>query len=106
TNWNTFLIEKIKPSYDYIFYDLSPSLGSINRSVLIGCNYFITPMGTDIFSILGIRNISEWLSGWINLYEKSLELSEDRFKGRLRSFNISNDIKIKNGYLGYTVQQY
>ena len=106
TNWNTFLIDKIKNNYDFVFYDLGPSLGSINRSVLIGCDYFITPMGTDIFSILGIRNISEWLSAWINLYEKSLHLSEERFPGRLKSFSISNQIKIKHGYLGYTIQQY
>lgn len=106
TNWNTLLIEKIKNNYDYVFYDLSPSLGSINRSVLVGCDYFITPMGTDIFSILGIRNISDWLSGWIKLYEKSLQLAEERFPNRIQSFGIGNQIKIKNGYLGYTVQQY
>ncbi len=106
TNWNTFLIEKIKKNYDYVFYDLSPSLGSINRSVLVGCDYFITPMGTDIFSILGIRNISEWLTGWINLYEKSLDLAEERFPRRLHSFGIDKKLKIKSGYLGYTVQQY
>jgi cellulose biosynthesis protein BcsQ len=106
TNWNTFLIEKIKNNYDLIFYDLSPSLGSINRSVLVGCDYFITPMGTDIFSILGIKNISEWLSGWITLYEKSLLLAEERFPSRLQSFGIGNQLKIKNGYLGYTIQQY
>lgn len=106
TNWNSSLIEKIKNNYDFVFYDLGPSLGSINRSVLIGCDYFITPMGTDIFSILGIRNISEWLSGWINLYEKSIQLAEERFPGRLQSFRIANNIKIRQGYLGYTVQQY
>lgn len=106
TNWNTFLIETLKNDYDYIFYDLGPSLGSINRSVLIGCDYFITPMGTDIFSILGIKNISEWLTSWITLYEKSLTLAEERFSGRLESFNITPEIKIKKGYLGYTIQQY
>lgn len=106
TNWNTLLIEKIKNNYDYVFYDLSPSLGSINRSVLVGCDYFITPMGTDIFSILGIRNISDWLTGWIKLYEKSLQLAEERFPNRIQSFGIGNILKIKNGYLGYTVQQY
>lgn len=106
TNWNTFLIDEIKNNYDYAFYDLSPSLGSINRSVLVGCDYFITPMGTDIFSILGIKNISEWLSGWIKLYEKSIQLAEERFPSRVQSFGIENQLKIKNGYLGYTVQQY
>lgn len=106
TNWNTFLIQKLRNSYDYIFYDLGPSLGSINRSVLIGCDYFITPMGTDIFSILGIKNISEWLSSWTQLYEKSLALGEERFGGRLKSYNIAPELKIKKGYLGYTIQQY
>lgn len=106
TNWNTSLIEKLKKSYDYIFFDLGPSLGSINRSVLIGCDYFITPMGTDIFSILGIRNIAEWLTGWLSLYENSLKLCEERFPGKLASFNIPTEVKIKTGYIGYTIQQY
>jgi len=106
TNWNTFLIDALKNNYDFVFYDLGPSLGSINRSVLIGCDYFITPMGTDIFSILGIKNITEWLSGWLNLYEKSLQLGEERFPGRLESFEIDTTVKIRNGYLGYTIQQY
>ena len=106
TNWNSFLVDKLKNQYDFIFYDLGPSLGSINRSVLIGCDYFITPMGTDIFSILGIKNIAEWLTGWIRLYEKSLILSEERFPSKLNSFNIPSDLKIKSGYLGYTIQQY
>ena len=106
TNWNTLLIKKIKNQYDYVFYDLSPSLGSINRSVLVGCDYFITPMGTDIFSILGIRNISDWLSGWIKLYEKSIQLAEERFPNKIQSYGIENQLKIKKGYLGYTIQQY
>src|SRR5690606_39235679 len=46
TNWNTFLADTLKDDYDFVFYDLGPSLGSINRSVLIGCEFFITPMGT------------------------------------------------------------
>ncbi|MGD9164332.1 MAG: AAA family ATPase, partial [Chromatiales bacterium] len=50
TNWNLFLKDNIKNRYDYVLYDLGPSLGSINRSVLIGCDKFMTPMGTDIFS--------------------------------------------------------
>ena len=51
-NWNTEFCTNIEDHYDMIFFDLGPSLGSINRSVLIGCDYFVTPMGADIFSIL------------------------------------------------------
>ncbi|GLU50546.1 ParA family protein [Dyadobacter frigoris] len=106
SNWNKFLIDKVKNNYDYIFFDLGPSLGSINRSVLIGCDYFITPMGTDIFSILGIRNIAEWLSSWLDLYDNSLKLCEQRAPGVLKRYNIPEEVKVKSGYIGYTIQQY
>lgn len=106
TNWNHFLIDKVKVNYDYIFYDLGPSLGSINRSVLIGCDYFVTPMGTDIFSILGIRNIAEWLTNWLDLYDNSLKICEQRAPGSLERYGIPQIVKIKQGYIGYTVQQY
>lgn len=106
SNWNTFLLDSIKDNYDFVFYDLGPSLGSINRSVLIGCDCFLTPMGTDIFSILGIRNIAEWLNSWLSLYDNSLLLCEQRTAGALEKFKISREIKIKAGYVGYTIQQY
>lgn len=106
TNWNTFLKGKIFNNYDYVLYDLGPSLGSINRSVLIGCDKFMTPMGTDIFSILGIRNISTWLQSWVDRYENGLELCERNSPGRLANFNIENTLSITSGYVGYTIQQY
>lgn len=106
TNWNTFLKAKLESRYDFIIYDLGPSLGSINRSVLIGCDKFITPMGTDIFSILGIRNISSWLSSWVDRYENGLALCEKNTPNRLSSFKIPQSLSITNGYVGYTMQQY
>lgn len=106
TNWNTFLREKISNRYDFVFYDLGPSLGSINRSVLIGCDFFLTPMGTDIFSILGVRNIAEWLKNWLTAYENALVSCEKSTPGALEKFRIPRQVKIKTGYIGYTIQQY
>ena len=106
TNWNTYLKRKISNNYDYVLYDLGPSLGSINRSVLIGCDKFMTPMGTDIFSILGIRNISTWLQSWVDRYEIGLDLCERNSPGRLAYFQIENMLPITTGYVGYTIQQY
>jgi cellulose biosynthesis protein BcsQ len=106
TNWNTFLREKIKDRYDFVLYDLGPSLGSINRSVLIGCDKFMTPMGTDIFSILGIRNISSWLASWVDRYENGLQLCEKNTPNRLVAYGISPELSITGGYVGYTMQQY
>ena len=36
--------------YDYVFFDMGPSLGAINRSILLACDYFITPMSSVVFS--------------------------------------------------------
>ena len=106
TNWNKFLRDLIKDRYDLVLYDLGPSLGSINRSVLIGCDNFMTPMGTDIFSILGIRNISSWLASWVDRYENGLALCEKNSPNRLADFGISPQLSISGGYVGYTMQQY
>jgi cellulose biosynthesis protein BcsQ len=50
--------------YDYVFFDMGPSLGSINRSVLIGCDYFVLPISIDLFSLRATENISTWLKEW------------------------------------------
>lgn len=106
SNWNTFLCGSIKDQYDVVFFDLGPSLGSINRCVLIGCDHFLTPMGADIFSILGLKNIASWVDHWLDLYKNSISLCEQRNPGRLKDFGISSVPKIDKGYIGYTMQQY
>ena len=63
-------------------------------------------MGADIFSILGVRNIATWIDHWLDLYRKSIDLSEQRNPGRLVAYGISKTPKIDKGYLGYTMQQY
>jgi len=106
TNWSTALCRVLESRYDLIFFDLGPSLGALNRSILIGCDRFVTPMGTDIFSILGVRNIGEWLNTWTDLYENALSLCEKSFPNRMKNYPISLTLPIKNGFSGYTLQQY
>lgn len=106
TNWSTALCRVLKDRYDFIFFDLGPSLGALNRSILIGCERFVTPMGTDIFSILGVRNIGEWLKSWAGIYENALDLCEKATPGRIASYPISTSLSIKSGFSGYTLQQY
>lgn len=105
TNWVTALLRKYESRYDVIFFDVGPSLGSLNRTVLIGVDYFVTPMGADIFSIVGIRNIAEWLKSWLAIYATGLELCETRHPGELTNFEI-NSGSVAARFVGYTVQQY
>ncbi|HZS26419.1 MAG TPA: ParA family protein [Candidatus Angelobacter sp.] len=106
SNWVTALCSSLDARYDIAFFDIGPSLGSLNRTVLLGTQYFMSPMGADLFSIFGIRNISEWLSYWLGTYEKGVDLSEQGAPNILADFFIEKKPKIKHGFVGYTVQQY
>ena len=43
-------LRKVKDRYDFVFFDVGPSLGAINRCVLLACDFFLMPMSSDIFS--------------------------------------------------------
>ena len=53
---------------DVILVDLGPNLGSINRAALIASDYVVIPLGADLFSLQGLRNLGptlrSWRSGW------------------------------------------
>jgi len=102
----TALCASLDSRYDIAFFDIGPSLGSLNRTVLLGTQYFMSPMGADLFSIFGIKNISEWLSHWLRTYEKGVDLSEQDSAGALADFPVERQPRIAHGFVGYTVQQY
>ena len=99
--------------YDYIFYDVGPSLGPFNRTVLLGCDAFVTPTSTDLFSFHAFGNLAKWFNDWVTEYS---EISE----GNLAQWrNYSPDISKKTRklrllghdgrglqYLGYTTLEY
>lgn len=99
--------------YDYIFYDVGPSLGPFNRTVLLGCDAFVTPTSTDLFSFHAVGNLAKWFNDWVTEYS---EISE----GNLAQWrNYSPDISKKTRklrllghdgrglhYLGYTTLEY
>jgi cellulose biosynthesis protein BcsQ len=107
TNWNTQLCEQLDGVYDLVFYDVGPSLGALNRSVLLGVDYFVVPMGCDVFSLFGVSNIAEWLRGWTARYERSIEACKGAgFESEIAEFAIREDTESVSRFIGYTVQQY
>lgn len=95
------LIEKSKENYDFVFFDMGPSLGAINRSILLAADYFIVPMTIDIFSIWAVRNIGEALKVWQTELENGIKLAEDPDEIKLISRN-----KKHLKFLGYVMQQH
>lgn len=106
SNWLRSYLSSLGGVYDVVFVDVSPSLGAINRSVLLACENFITPLGADAFSLLGVRNISRWIGSWSEYYQVGLDQSERLNPGALEKFSVPKEVPIIKGYLGYTLQQY
>ena len=106
TNWLRSFVNSVGNAYDFVFVDVSPSLGALNRSVLLCSDFFVTPLGADAFSVLGIRNISRWMKNWLKYYEVALEQSERLNPGALEKYEILKEIAISAGFVGYTLQQY
>jgi cellulose biosynthesis protein BcsQ len=108
SNWNTQLLSQLNSEYDLIIYDVGPSLGALNRSILIGVDHFMAPMGCDIFSLIGIENIAQWIAQWLTSYDQAYA----RVKLQHRSALIEYDGQVRDTstimarFVGYTVQQY
>ena len=55
-------------SIDFVFFDVGPNIGSLNRAVLLDCDYFIVPAACDLFSLRALttlgRSITNWITDW------------------------------------------
>ncbi len=97
--------------FDYILIDVGPSLGALNRSALLNSDYFLTPMASDIFSLLGISNIGDWIDRWMKLYKSAISTFIDKY-GEAESeeffakYLINTDVDKTTRYIGYSIQQY
>jgi len=92
------LLEK-SSQYDYVFFDMGPSLGAINRSILLVADYFILPATIDIFSKWAVKNIGLALTSWQKDLENGIANAEDPSE-----LPISESKRVK--FLGYVMQQH
>lgn len=58
---------------DLILIDVGPNLGAINRSALIASDSVVIPLGADLFSLQGLRNLGPTLRSWRSLWNKRLD---------------------------------
>lgn len=103
----TLVFEHLKlqyQEYDYILFDVGPSLGAINRSVLIASDYFIIPMAVDVFSLMALENIHLSLTKWKKGIEEGLGKYEDEEN---EPYEIGNhEFNWSLQFAGYVMQQY
>lgn len=98
------LLGSISDKYDLVFIDMGPSLGAINRSILLASDFFITPMSADLFSLMAIENIILSLKTWND--ELTAGLNSYERKNKTRYEQDGQEIEWKVVFLGYVMQQY
>lgn len=91
-------------SYDYVLVDMGPSLGALNRSVLLAVDYFVMPLSVDIFSLMAVQNIINSLENW----KQSLsDANERHVRNESAPFMIhGNPVTWDLQFAGYVMQQY
>jgi cellulose biosynthesis protein BcsQ len=50
---------------DVCLYDVGPNVGALNRVVLLDCDYFITPVAADLFSLRALSTVGRSVAKWI-----------------------------------------
>nr|VFK33403.1 MAG: AAA domain-containing protein [Candidatus Kentron sp. MB]VFK76148.1 MAG: AAA domain-containing protein [Candidatus Kentron sp. MB] len=80
-----------------VLMDVGPNLGAINRAAFIAADFFAIPLGPDLYSLQGLRNLGPTLGRW-----------HDEWKER-RERNVAGDIDLPRANmqpLGYVVMQH
>lgn len=102
--WQVLQMASQKVQADIILVDIGPNLGAINRSVLIATDYVTIPLGADLFSLQGLKNLGPTLKNWKNLWQKRL----DNWNSGSEKDHYS-DFKLPHGKMqpvGYLCQQH
>jgi chromosome partitioning protein len=59
----------------WVLIDVGPNLGAINRAALIASQHVVIPLGPDLFSLQGLRNLGPslrtWRASWKELSAKN-----------------------------------
>lgn len=58
---------------DIVLIDVGPNLGAINRSALIAAEQVVLPLGPDLFSLQGMKNLGPTLRDWRKGWKKRLD---------------------------------
>lgn len=62
---------------DYVFYDTGPSVGALNRAIVLDCDFVIVPTAYDLFSLRAIKTLGHELARWIDDWKTVIELAPD-----------------------------
>ena len=95
--WQVIRKGASRSNADLVLVDVGPSLGAVNRSALIATDHVVVPLGADLFSRQGLRNLGPTLRRW-----------RDEWRARRESWQ-SPEFDLPKGAMqpvGYMIQQH
>jgi cellulose biosynthesis protein BcsQ len=95
--WRVMQLGATSYEADVVLIDLGPNLGAINRAALIASDFVVIPLGPDLFSLQGLRNLGPTLRSWHKGWNERLHK------------NPSSDLRLPPGTMkpiGYIVMQH
>jgi cellulose biosynthesis protein BcsQ len=102
--WQILQIAATEIDAEIVLVDIGPNLGAINRSVLIATDYVVIPMGADLFSLQGLKNLGPTLLNWKDSWARRLDnWSRSREKKENPELYLPEG---KMSSIGYVCQQY
>jgi cellulose biosynthesis protein BcsQ len=57
---------------DYVFVDLGPNVGALNRSALIATDGFVVPLAPDLFSLMALPSVGNSIRDWSRQWRTAL----------------------------------
>lgn len=102
--WQVMQMGARQITADIILVDIGPNLGAINRSVLIATDFFVIPLGADLFSLQGLKNLGPTLESWKNSWQKRSDNWKDTLKKETNA-----ELQLPKGEMrsiGYVCQQH
>lgn len=102
--WQVLQMGAVKVNADLILVDIGPNLGAINRSALIATTHVVIPLGADLFSLQGLKNLGPALKQWQRLWKKRIDnWNESSEKKEYADFKLPDG---KMEAIGYLCQQH
>jgi cellulose biosynthesis protein BcsQ len=83
---------------DMIIYDVGPNVGPLNRSIVLGCDGFITPVAPDLFSLRALSSVGAAIGKWIQDWRTVQMLATNEARREL--------LPAAPTYLGYIVSAF
>ncbi len=102
--WQVMQMAAQQMEADLILVDIGPNLGAINRSTLIATDYVVIPLGADLFSLQGLKNLGPALKNWKSAWQKRIDNWRESNDAKEHTvFNLPNG---KMSPIGYLTQQH